>query len=152
MEFIDNNKVLKAYDISNVYLPGFVLIPCDKYGDIFLYDCDIIHYTKGNILSYPYNKPLRKIENLSAYYKVCKEDKNNKEIIKEVTRFLYEKFRNNQNKLLPFNEEFTTDEFRIFKEAYEKEWENAIKISEFSFDELKQKGEIKNEIPNLFDD
>lgn len=73
MEFIDKNNVIKAYDISNVYLPGFILIPCDKYGDTFLYDCDRIYYSEGRVLSYPYNKPLRKIENLSAYYKVVKE-------------------------------------------------------------------------------
>lgn len=88
MEFIDKNSVLKAYDISNVYLPEFILIPCDKYGDKFLYDCDIIHYTKGKILSYPYNKPLGKIENLSAYYKVFNQDEQDKELIKEVTRFI----------------------------------------------------------------
>lgn len=88
MEFIDKNNVLKSYDISSVYLPGFILIPCDKYGDNLLYECDIIHYSKGKILSYPYNKPLSKIENLSAYYKVCNQDNQDKELIKEVTRFI----------------------------------------------------------------
>ncbi|XWX32607.1 hypothetical protein LCFBJUUZ_CDS0148 [Staphylococcus phage PG-2021_76] len=74
MEFIDKNSVLKAYDIPNVYLPGFILVPCDKYGVQIYYDCDMIYYSKGKVLSYPSDNPLRKIENLSAYYKVCKND------------------------------------------------------------------------------
>ncbi|XWX29876.1 hypothetical protein KQUDLBSD_CDS0025 [Staphylococcus phage PG-2021_40] len=76
MEFIDKNNVIKAYDISNVYLPGFILIPCDKYGNILDFETkDYIQYKGGKVLSYIQDKPLRKISNLSAYYKVVKKEK-----------------------------------------------------------------------------
>ncbi|QQV88569.1 hypothetical protein [Staphylococcus phage ZCSS1] len=88
MEFIDKYNVIKAYDISNVYLPGFILIPCDKYGSEFLYDCDMIYYSKGKVLGYTSDKPLRKIENLSAYYKVVKEVEDT---ITDIDRFSFRK-------------------------------------------------------------
>lgn len=75
MEFIDKNGVIKAYDISNVYLPGYILMPCNKQGDIREYDgYDQIHYTGGKILGYPFNASLRKLEHLSAYYKIIKKE------------------------------------------------------------------------------
>lgn len=98
MEFIDKNNVIKAYDISNVYLVGFLLLPCDKNGDRLYYDCDIIQYTKGKVLSYPYEKPLRKIDNLSAYYKVCKKDNKDTELVKKVLRFIYREYREEEIK------------------------------------------------------
>ncbi|ANT44846.1 hypothetical protein HOR18_gp183 [Staphylococcus phage vB_SscM-1] len=151
MEFIDKYNVIKAYDISNVYLPGFILIPCDKYGVQIYYDCDMIYYSKGKVLSYPSNKPLRKIKNLSAYYKVYKEDGKDKELIRIVTNFIYREYKESMRGN-EFNEEFTPEEFEIYKEAYEKEWDNAIYKRAFSFDELKEKGSIKTELPNLFDE
>lgn len=48
--------------------------------------------------------------------------------------------------------ELTPEEFKIFKEAYEKNWENAIKVNEFSFEELEEKGSIKTEIKNFYSD
>lgn len=53
---------------------------------------------------------------------------------------------------LPFNEEFSPDEFKIFKEAYEKEWENATKVGSFTFEDLKRTGTHKTKIGNIFDE
>lgn len=54
--------------------------------------------------------------------------------------------------LLPFNEEFSPDEFQDYLEGYEKNWENAIKVSEFSFEDLDNGGSVKKELGNFFDD
>lgn len=54
--------------------------------------------------------------------------------------------------LLPFNEEFSPDEFQDYLEGYEKNWENAIKVSEFSFEDLDNAGSVKKELGNFFDD
>lgn len=53
---------------------------------------------------------------------------------------------------LPFNEEFSPDEFKIFKEAYEKEWDNATKVGSFTFEDLKRTGTLKTKIGNIFDE
>lgn len=75
MDIIDSNKVIKAYNISNVYLPTSVLIPCDRLGDTVDYkNFNKIHYTQGKILGYPSNNPLHELKYLSAYYKVVKKE------------------------------------------------------------------------------
>ncbi|XWX30674.1 hypothetical protein TETAKXXN_CDS0035 [Staphylococcus phage PG-2021_17] len=75
MEFIDKNNVIKSYDIPNVYLRGYVLQACDKNGDTTAYDgYDQIHYKDGRILTFPFDKPIRKANVLSGYYKVSKKE------------------------------------------------------------------------------
>ena len=74
MEFVDSNNVIKAYDIGNVYLSGYILYACDKNGDITYFDgYDQIHYKDGKVLIYPYDTPLRKINVLAGYYKLIKK-------------------------------------------------------------------------------
>ena len=75
MEFIDKNNVIKSYDIPNVYLRGYVLQACDKNEDTTAYDgYDQIHYKDGRILTFPFDKPIRKANVLSGYYKVSKKE------------------------------------------------------------------------------
>ncbi|WP_323709204.1 hypothetical protein [Mammaliicoccus sciuri] len=82
-------------------------------------------------------------------------EKNRKNMVK--TKFIKleskkETLLEKSIQLLPFNEEFSPDEFKDYLEGYEKNWENAIKVSEFSFDDLDNGGSVKKELGNFFDD
>lgn len=73
MKFIDKNRVIKCYDIPNVYLPNCILVPCNSEGSSFGFDSyDSLTYYKGRIESFISGKPLRKVNPISAYYRVDK--------------------------------------------------------------------------------